>query len=94
VTLLTCHILSFPLTLYQIATCHTGASNGRGPRCANWLQDYINDVSKFGRKTAVQVRILKGGIKGWVREFEGSMMDGFEEKYWEQFKDQGKAEQK
>jgi hypothetical protein len=64
----------------------TGASNGRGPRCANWMQDYIDDVSKFGRKTSLQVLILKGGIKGWVKDFEGSLMEGFEEKYWEQFK--------
>jgi arsenical-resistance protein 2 len=58
------------------------------------MQDYINDVSKFGRRSALRVRILKGGIKGWVREYEGSMMDGLQEKYWEQFKDQAKAENK
>jgi len=50
------------------------------------MQDYITDISKFGRKSTLQVRVLKGGIKGWVKDFEGSMMDGFEEKYWEQFK--------
>jgi arsenical-resistance protein 2 len=58
------------------------------------MQDYIDDVSKFGRKSSMRVRILKGGIKGWVRDFEGSMMEGFEEKYWEQFKEQPKVEQK
>jgi len=65
---------------------YCGASNGRGPRCANWMQDYIDDVAKFGHKTKLQVLVLKGGIKSWVKDFEGSMMDGFEEKYWEQFK--------
>ncbi|KAH7391359.1 Rhodanese-like domain-containing protein [Cadophora sp. MPI-SDFR-AT-0126] len=65
---------------------YCGSSSGRGPRCANWMQDYIEDVSKFGRKSNLKVLILKGGIKGWVKDFEGSMMDGFEEKYWEQFK--------
>jgi len=64
----------------------TGASNGRGPRCANWMQDYVDDISKFGRKTPLKVLVLKGGIKGWVKDFEGSMIDGYEEKYWEQFK--------
>jgi arsenical-resistance protein 2 len=63
-----------------------GSSNGRGPRCAGWMQDYIDDVAKFGRKSEVQVFTLAGGIKNWVKEFEGSLVDGFEEKYWEQFK--------
>jgi arsenical-resistance protein 2 len=45
------------------------------------MQDYIDDVSKFGRKSRLQVLVLKGGIKGWVKDFEGSMIDGFEEKY-------------
>lgn len=50
------------------------------------MQDYIQDVSKFGRKSELKVLVLKGGIKGWVKDFEGSMVEGFEEKYWEQFK--------
>ncbi|PMD38301.1 Rhodanese-like protein [Hyaloscypha variabilis F] len=65
---------------------YCGSSNGRGPRCAGWMQDYIDDVAKFGRKSEVQVFTLAGGIKNWVKEFEGSLVDGFEEKYWEQFK--------
>lgn len=64
----------------------SGASNGRGPRCAAWMQDYIDDVAKFGRKSEVKVFTLAGGIKGWVKDFEGALVDGFEEKYWEQFK--------
>jgi len=63
-----------------------GSSNGRGPRCASWFQDYIDDVSTFGRKTSLQVLTLKGGIKGWVKDFEGALVDGFEEKYWEPMK--------
>jgi arsenical-resistance protein 2 len=50
------------------------------------MQDYITDIRKFGLKSPLQVLVLKGGIKGWVKEFEGSMVDGYEEKYWEQFK--------
>lgn len=65
---------------------YCGSSSGRGPRCAGWMQDYIDDVSRFGRKSSLKVLVLKGGIKGWVKDFEGSMVDGFEEKYWEQLK--------
>lgn len=63
-----------------------GSSAGRGPRCASWMQDYIDDIAKVGRRTDVKILILEGGIKKWVKDFEGSMMDSFEEKYWEQFK--------
>ncbi|CAG8952873.1 hypothetical protein HYFRA_00007587 [Hymenoscyphus fraxineus] len=62
---------------------YCGSSNGRGPRCANWMQDYIDDIAKFGMKSTLEVRILKGGIKGWVREFQGSLMEGFEEGVWD-----------
>lgn len=63
-----------------------GSSSGRGPRCAGWMQDYINDISRIGRKTDLKVLVLEGGIKKWVKDFEGSMVEGFEESYWEQFK--------
>ncbi len=63
-----------------------GSSNGRGPRCAAWMQDYIDDISKFGRLSDLKVLVLLGGIKGWVKTFEGALVDGWEEKYWEQFK--------
>ncbi|EPE36027.1 Rhodanese/Cell cycle control phosphatase [Glarea lozoyensis ATCC 20868] len=89
-----CDRAEIKTVIFYCATCHAGASSGRGPRCANWMQDYINDVSKFGRRSALKVKILKGGIKGWVKEYEGSMMDGFQEDYWKQFKDQAKVESK
>ncbi|RDW87695.1 hypothetical protein BP5796_03389 [Coleophoma crateriformis] len=65
---------------------YCGSSSGRGPRCAAWFQDYIDDIAKFNKRTDIKVLVLKGGIKGWVKDFEGALMDGFEEKYWEQFK--------
>ncbi|KAE9368616.1 hypothetical protein N431DRAFT_347432 [Stipitochalara longipes BDJ] len=71
---------------FKMVIFYCGSSNGRGPRCASWMQDYIDDVAKFGRKSEVKVFTLAGGIKNWVKEFEGSLVDGFEEKYWEQFK--------
>ncbi|RDL33165.1 Uncharacterized protein BP5553_08604 [Venustampulla echinocandica] len=65
---------------------YCGSSAGRGTRCANWMQDYIDDIAKFGRRTEVKVLILKGGIKNWVKQYEGALVEGYEEKYWEQFK--------
>jgi arsenical-resistance protein 2 len=63
-----------------------GSSNGRGPRCAGWMQDYVDDVAKFGRKSDLKVFTLAGGIKNWVKQFEGALVDQFEAQYWEQFK--------
>lgn len=62
---------------------YCGSSTGRGPRCAGWMQDYIDDISKFGRRSELKVLVLKGGVKGWVKEFEGAMMDGYVEEKWE-----------
>lgn len=59
-----------------------GSCTGRGPRCAGWMQDYIEDVAKIGRKSKLQSFILKGGIKAWVKDFEGSLVDGYEEGFW------------
>ncbi|KJA16548.1 hypothetical protein HYPSUDRAFT_171339 [Hypholoma sublateritium FD-334 SS-4] len=41
------------------------SSNGRGPRCAGWYQDYL-DAQGDGRSTAF---ILEGGIKQWLTDF-------------------------
>ncbi|KAF9872562.1 arsenate reductase [Colletotrichum karsti] len=57
---------------------YCGSSNGRGPRSANWLQDYFDEIGE----TAVQAVILKGGIKGWVRKYGGRMMDWYDEQAW------------
>lgn len=78
--------ITSPFSRHISHIAHIGASNGRGPRCAAWMQDYIDDISKFGRKTNLKVFTLKGGIKGWVKDFEGALVDGFVEGYWEQFK--------
>lgn len=48
------------------------------------MQDYIEDIARFGRKCRLEVRVLEGGIKAWVKEFEGGFMDGFKEKAWEE----------
>jgi len=76
-----CDRVGFKKVIFYCGQCET-----RGPRCSSWMKDYIDDISKFGRKTQVKISFLEGGIKGWVKEFEGAMMEGFEEKYWKQFK--------
>ncbi|THH18168.1 hypothetical protein EW146_g2770 [Bondarzewia mesenterica] len=45
--------------------CNT--SNGRGPRCAGWYQDYL--TARGNTKSASYV--MRGGIKAWLEEFEG-----------------------
>ena len=49
------------------------------------MQDYIDDVAKFGRRSQVKAFVLRGGIKAWVRDFTGAMVDGYEEEHWKQF---------
>lgn len=77
---------SCPYLRNERCLCDVGSSTGRGPRCAGWMQDYIDDIAKFGKKSNIEVAVLKGGIKGWVKEFEGMLMDGFEEGKWEELK--------
>ncbi|KAH8596583.1 hypothetical protein B0O99DRAFT_509533 [Bisporella sp. PMI_857] len=67
-----------------VVACGNGEE--KSPKCASWLRDYIDDVSRFGRRSSVKIRVLKGGIEGWVAEFEGSMMEGFVEGEWEKKK--------
>ncbi|KAK1986872.1 Rhodanese-like domain-containing protein [Colletotrichum cereale] len=57
---------------------YCGSSNGRGPRSANWLQDYFDEVGEAGIKAV----ILKGGIKGWVRKYDNRKMDCYDERAW------------
>ena len=57
----------------------TGSSNGRGPRCAAWMQDYIDGV---GGGDLVQAEVMTGGIRGWVRTYGGRMVDGYDEEAW------------
>ncbi|KAL4077555.1 Rhodanese-like domain-containing protein [Scleroderma citrinum] len=44
---------------------YCGSSNGRGPRCAKWYQDYLNEVGN----THSKAYILSGGIKEWKKRF-------------------------
>jgi len=44
---------------------YCSSSNGRGPRCAGWMQDALHEA---GNKNAEPV-VLAGGIKNWVKEY-------------------------
>ncbi|KXX76793.1 Arsenical-resistance protein 2 [Madurella mycetomatis] len=57
---------------------YCASSLGRGPRCAAWMQDYVNDVGGD-----LESQVMAGGIRGWVQAYGGSMMDGYDEKVWQ-----------
>ncbi|KAK3397528.1 hypothetical protein B0T20DRAFT_222521 [Sordaria brevicollis] len=59
---------------------YCGSSAGRGPRCAAWMQDYIDEVGERD----LQSQVMTGGIRGWVRTYGDRMMDGYDEKTWKQ----------
>ena len=73
---------------HVLKTLVSGASNGRGPRCAGWFADYITEKGD----DSIQSLILEGGIKGWVKA-EGKFtqnVDGYEPEYWKQFSEDAK----
>ncbi|KAF8626489.1 hypothetical protein AX17_006545 [Amanita inopinata Kibby_2008] len=47
---------------------YCGSSNGRGPRCAGWYQDYLDTV---GQERASKAYVLEGGIRGWLSKYKG-----------------------
>lgn len=67
-------------TSSETDSSQTGSSNGRGPRCAGWMQDYLNEMGEASMSAA----ILKGGIKGWQKKYSGKLMDWYDEKFWTQ----------
>ncbi|KAF5601025.1 arsenate reductase (Arc2) [Fusarium pseudoanthophilum] len=58
---------------------YCGSCGSRGPRCAGWMQDYLNEVEE----TEIKAEILIGGIKGWQKAYAGQLMDSYDEKAWE-----------
>jgi len=44
---------------------YCSSSRGRGPRCAGWYQDYLNET---GTSTSTAY-ILQGGIKTWLDKY-------------------------
>lgn len=64
---------------FEPSLTDAGSSNGRGPRCAAWMQDFINETGD----TDIESLVLNGGIRGWVKEYGGRMTDGYDAKVWE-----------
>lgn len=66
-----------------MAHTFTGSSNGRAPRCAAWFLEHVREVAE---DMDMNVMVLEGGIKGWVRggpQFT-QLMDGFKPEYWKE----------
>ncbi|KAF7550111.1 hypothetical protein G7046_g8125 [Stylonectria norvegica] len=57
---------------------YCGSCGSRGPRCAQWMQDYLNEVGE----TEIKALILNGGVKGWQKAYGGSLMDSYDEQAW------------
>jgi len=57
-----------------------GSSSGRGPRCAAWFLEHVRAVGDDD----MQVMVLEGGIKGWVKSGPDftRLMDGYKEDHW------------
>lgn len=46
---------------------YCGSSQGRGTRCAGWLRDAVKEAGN----TVPEVKILTGGIKGFISQYAG-----------------------
>ncbi|KAH7908531.1 S-adenosyl-L-methionine-dependent methyltransferase [Hygrophoropsis aurantiaca] len=45
---------------------YCNSSGGRGPRCAAWYQDYLNERGN----TASKALVMTGGIKAWLQKYK------------------------
>ncbi|TFK68339.1 S-adenosyl-L-methionine-dependent methyltransferase [Pluteus cervinus] len=50
---------------------YCGSSNGRGPRCAGWYQEYLDDLQRQGEDIVSKAVVLEGGVKAWLAKFGG-----------------------
>jgi arsenical-resistance protein 2 len=50
---------------YKHVVFHCSSSQGRGPRCAGWYQDALEDKGITGSGSYV----LAGGIKAWLEAY-------------------------
>ncbi|KAJ9133728.1 hypothetical protein NKR23_g10574 [Pleurostoma richardsiae] len=57
------------------------SSNGRGPRCAAWMQDYISEADG-GSGGGLEAVVMDGGVSGWAKTYGGRMMDWYDEDHW------------
>ena len=66
---------------WVVFTC--GSSNGRGPRCASWFLEHVRET--VGDQD-MNVMVLEGGVKGWVKAGEQyqAYMDGYKADFWKE----------
>ncbi|KAJ1558574.1 hypothetical protein HK096_009987 [Nowakowskiella sp. JEL0078] len=59
---------------------YCNSSSGRGPRCAGWYQDALNERGI----TTSQGLVLAGGIKGWIEKFseDENLTEEYNEEWW------------
>lgn len=64
---------------WVVFTC--SSSNGRGPRCAAWFLEHVRNTAG---DQDMQVMVLEGGVKGWVKGGEQytRLMDGYQQEHW------------
>ncbi|RFU77627.1 arsenate reductase arc2 [Trichoderma arundinaceum] len=57
---------------------YCGSCGTRGPKCAGWFQEYLNSIGEVGMTAA----ILRGGVKGWQKTYNGQLMDYYDPNAW------------
>lgn len=57
------------LVPYKRLVFHCQSSSGRGPRCAGWLQDALNELPSSSGEGKPEALVLTGGIKGWYEAY-------------------------
>ncbi|GAA5989456.1 hypothetical protein JCM10908_000481 [Rhodotorula pacifica] len=55
------------LSQYRSVIFHCQSSSGRGPRCAGWYQDALDEAGI--KKEESEAVVLTGGIKEWIKLF-------------------------
>lgn len=66
---------------WVVFTCGSCNEGSRGARCAGWFLDHVRNTAQ---DKDMQVMVLEGGVKGWVRagaEYT-QFMDGYDPEYW------------
>ncbi|KAG5652217.1 hypothetical protein H0H81_005799 [Sphagnurus paluster] len=49
----------------RVVAFYCGSSSGRGPRCAGWYQDHLNETAI----TTSTAYVLQGGVKAWLAKY-------------------------
>lgn len=68
---------------WVVFTCGSSTPTGRGAKCAAWFLEHVRNTAG---DEDMQVMVLEGGVKGWVKagsEYTG-LMDGYKEEHWKE----------